>query len=1021
MHQSCFVVFCWGICVATALVSTPTPRQYSSPWSVAPGTNFTVPKVTPKQFRLANIYGSDMVLQMAPKRVYIWGYGQPFAEIVLRFNDDVYSTTVSRVGEWFVRLPPQPSGGPHSITIEHAPISLRGSETIELERVMFGDVWICSGGSNMAQELHSIAGWQEQVARARSRPLLRLYQASRIAAATPQDEGEVVREWEPINQDVILSYFPALCLLYGIEMTVEHPERPIGMIEAAWGGTPIQAWSSEHVFQACQQRPHPEHHAEPQHAPEEFHSHAGEHSRLGHPPTGGHHHSEALHAREKFDSFSEHHHVAPHHNMIMDWRKAFTDSDVPVPEEQNMHFPFGYVQLGPSRSERHEDWGALRLQQSIADSLFNLPGPFIPETFMASAYDLIDSPDVKVTGLGAHYQGKVLVANRLALAARQLMYDPTLVATGPIATKIELDSKTWLLNITYDKDIQVRGPDGFFVDRANGETNATEIVSSWSQGVTLRIPEDTRRVSYGWGALPCEHLRCAVYSVNPNGHDVNAATFRVANIYASSMVLQRAPKSTHIWGYGELGANITLSVDGHSVSTDVQSDDTWSLRLPPHEEGGPYEITIVHQPQNGSSSNVILDDVMFGDVWLCAGEENMELFMLSLINGTDEMELLSHYSQLRLMHMGHDLSDVPFEEPRLFEYKWSPFTNETLNWFSAVCALFARRVSEDMNGRPVGVIEVAWTRTSLQSWVSPQVTTKCDLPNSVLTNDNSKHNKYYNAVIYPLMKLAIRGAIWNQGESNEALSQDEFICATKAMAHEWREGFVDATVPVPDEQGVAFPFGIIQIGPDSKRGNENSTNVRLYQSNIMSPELFPEFSIPDSFSVATYDLADMDADLLTTTMYRDKHTVVTRLGTTLQNMLRSKTSLHGPKVELQLMTYDTTSSTFRFTYDSSVFYQNYTGFAYGTEFGNWVETEIVPTSNTTFTLFVPPEARYLTYAYKALPCSYLNASVYSDAQIQLPAEPLLWRWETSFAVTQHQKYQNSFVLFIGLLIKIILY
>ena len=95
-------------------------------------------------FRAASYYGKHMVLQMAPARAHIWGYGTPGSHVTVSSDGShVADTMVGGDTKWRVLLPASPAGGPHNLRFHS------GNENFYLSDVMFGDVWVCSGQSNM--------------------------------------------------------------------------------------------------------------------------------------------------------------------------------------------------------------------------------------------------------------------------------------------------------------------------------------------------------------------------------------------------------------------------------------------------------------------------------------------------------------------------------------------------------------------------------------------------------------------------------------------------------------------------------------------------------------------------------------------------------------------------------------------------------------------------------------------------------------------------------------------------------
>ena len=109
-----------------------------------------------------------------------------------------------------------------------------------------------------------------------------------------------------------------------------------------------------------------------------------------------------------------------------------------------------------------------------------------------------------------------------------------------------------------------------------------------------------------------------------NLHVSTDAAVRFANYYANHMVLQKAPAQAHIWGTGgAVGQSVTVVMDGKTVATLAANDaGVWEVLLPATVAGGPHNISVT---SNGTT--VSLRDVLFGDVWICSGQSNMEYSM----------------------------------------------------------------------------------------------------------------------------------------------------------------------------------------------------------------------------------------------------------------------------------------------------------------------------------------------------------------------------------------------------------
>ena len=98
-----------------------------------------------------------MVLQREPKSARIWGFGSPDAAVVVALGEDTYTTSFEEKLDtyiWMVNLPPQQAGGPHVISATQT--SGNETSTIELRNILFGDVWVCSGQSNMVLTMPNV-------------------------------------------------------------------------------------------------------------------------------------------------------------------------------------------------------------------------------------------------------------------------------------------------------------------------------------------------------------------------------------------------------------------------------------------------------------------------------------------------------------------------------------------------------------------------------------------------------------------------------------------------------------------------------------------------------------------------------------------------------------------------------------------------------------------------------------------------------------------------------------------------
>ncbi len=129
------------------------------------------------------------------------------------------------------------------------------------------------------------------------------------------------------------------------------------------------------------------------------------------------------------------------------------------------------------------------------------------------------------------------------------------------------------------------------------------------------------------------------------------------------MVLQRAPQRAIVWGYtDDVDTPITLTMNNKvyqtmSSKTPVASGDTsiWSVTLDPQPEEGPYQVKVTRPLANGTMETITLDDVLFGDVWICSGQSNMQWALFKIFNASIEIENAYKYLSRLELRVNSDL------------------------------------------------------------------------------------------------------------------------------------------------------------------------------------------------------------------------------------------------------------------------------------------------------------------------------------------------------------------------------
>jgi sialate O-acetylesterase len=189
---------------------------------------------------------------------------------------------------------------------------------------------------------------------------------------------------------------------------------------------------------------------------------------------------------------------------------------------------------------------------------------------------------------------------------------------------------------------------------------------------------------------------------------VSTATITLPVIFQDNMVLQR-DKVLTIWGFGDAGEKLTLKLKGTAYKTVTNPAGNWLLTLPPQLAGGPHIISI-----QGSMNKVELNNVLFGDVWICGGQSNMQ-FSLSQIGHKFPAHAATSEQNLRIFTASIDMDYVPKKD--LAGGTWLEANPQTLSGFSATAYFFGRSLADSLN-IPIGLISDNLGATSVESWMS---------------------------------------------------------------------------------------------------------------------------------------------------------------------------------------------------------------------------------------------------------------------------------------------------------------
>jgi len=494
-------------------------------------------------FSFAKHFQNNMVLQRAPARANIYGFSPDIGQkVILQMNTPskpyyytthVVASATPGVGVWMITLDPLEANMTANIKV----LSERG--TLNLGNLIFGDVWLCGGQSNMQFSVHQMNGAAEEIADAHNYPNIRLFTAALKSSPTPVDDLiDVEESWASPSNDSVghsdWSYFSAVCWVYG-KAIHKALNVPIGLVATNWGGTPVEAWSSPDALKKCgldNEESSSTENNNNLYSPENRPSSRSKNLAVGGPGDNSVLYNAMIHPFLKMtiygaiwyqgeadasgDKMAKYGCTFP--AMIEDWRAKFNQAS----SQTSATFPFGFVQLAGNRNDPTITTGFPDIRWHQTADMGYVPNPKMKNVFMAVAMDL---PDFNSTYGSIHPRDKMDVGTRLALSGLEVAYQKNEVFQGPFPKGGSSQGKKFILDYGSGTKLQVLNKEGFeFLcqDPNSNKTTwkATAILDSDDSTVTLDTSVCNnvtllKGVRYAWRESPCEFKKCAIYeSVN---------------------------------------------------------------------------------------------------------------------------------------------------------------------------------------------------------------------------------------------------------------------------------------------------------------------------------------------------------------------------------------------------------------------------------------------------------------------------------------------------------------------------
>ena len=345
---------------------------------------------------------------------------------------------------------------------------------------------------------------------------------------------------------------------------------------------------------------------------------------------------------------------------------------------------------------------------------------------------------------------------------------------------------------------------------------------------------------------------------SPAGADV-----RLPALFGDGMVLQRDTQVA-VWGWADPGEEVRVVASWSDAlrSAVAGPDGRWELRLPTGEAGGPHTLAFL------ATNRIELEDVLFGEVWVCSGQSNMEWSIDRCAPLYTEAKAKMDHPRLRLFDVERAFSTTPRED---CEGSWSACTPESVAGFSAVAYFYGLELMNELDV-PVGLIGSNWGGTRCEAWTSAEsirrrgdfddqlalAAREAALPADSQEKRSFHHNHstaLFNGMIAPLLPYGIRGAIWYQGESNRGRAA-QYHSLFPDMIADWRRHWGRGD----------FPFYFVQIAPFGYGGDKAHQPALLREAQRLA------LRVPNTGMAVTMDIGD-PADIHP----RNKHDVGKRL------------------------------------------------------------------------------------------------------------------------------------------------
>jgi len=308
-----------------------------------------------------------------------------------------------------------------------------------------------------------------------------------------------------------------------------------------------------------------------------------------------------------------------------------------------------------------------------------------------------------------------------------------------------------------------------------------------------------------------------------------AADVRLPKIFTDNMMLQRN-LPVRVWGWAEADEAVNVTLGDKSAKTKPDAQGQWSLELPAIKTGENLELTVK------GKNTLTVKNILVGDIWVCSGQSNMEMGLRECLGAGDDIKAadLPKIRRIKFQKVsaGQPGSDAPTATP------WQVCSPETAGGFTAVGFYFAREILQK-TGVPIGIVDDNWSGSLIEPWIAPEGITM--VPEITPAGEWSG---MYNAMIAPIVRFPIKGALWYQGEQN-GVEGESYYHKMRALVGGWRKKWGQGDFPFYFVQLAAFQ----EVTEDPAGGN-GFTKLREAQ--------FKSLTIPNTGMAVIIDTLPLD-------------------------------------------------------------------------------------------------------------------------------------------------------------------